>query len=76
MNEFPIPTRETCHRCHRISPVGFHSPIWEQVSGPWANDILCVACFAVLGDERGLKWEEDLEFYPISLVTHLEGAKK
>ncbi len=69
------PTRETCHRCHRISPIGFYSPIWKKVVGPfWANDILCVMCFTVLGDERGLDWEEGIEFYPVSLAHHLAAA--
>ena len=66
------PTRETCHRCCRISPVGFHSPLWEQVAGEhWRLGILCVACFAALGDERGIAWEQGMKFYPVSLVSHL-----
>jgi hypothetical protein len=65
------PTRQTCARCVRISPYDFHSPIWREVAGPWLDDILCVMCFAVLGDERGLRWEEGLTITPCSLVAHL-----
>ncbi len=65
------PTRQTCARCVRISPYDFHSPLWKEVAGPWSDDILCVMCFAILGDERGLEWEEGIEFYPVSLAYHL-----
>ncbi len=63
------PTREHCHRCNHLSPISFYSPLWDEVAGPWANDVLCVRCFAVLGDERGIAWETDIVFYPTSLVT-------
>lgn len=66
-------TREFCGRCHRVSPVGFHSPnsIWEAVAGRhWKNEILCIVCFAALGDEKHIVWEEGIEFYPVSYATH------
>ncbi len=69
-----LPTRQTCARCHRISLFDFHSPMWKEVAGPWSDDILCLMCFAVLGDERGLRWEEGLTITPCSLVSHLEFA--
>ena len=65
-------TREFCQRCQRVSPVGFHSPneIWEAVAGRWKDSILCIMCFAALGDEKHIMWEQDVEFYPVSYATH------
>lgn len=72
-NEQGVCTREFCQRCHRVSPVGFFSPhdIWESVAGRhWSNSILCVVCFAALGDEKHIAWEEGIEFFPMSYATH------
>lgn len=67
-----IPTREYCNRCSHISAIGFYSPLWEEVAGQcWESSTLCIQCFAVLGDERGIVWEDGLELFPLSLVTHL-----
>ena len=64
-------TRESCNRCNRISPVGFYSPLWASVAGQrWEHDILCILCFAAIGDERHIQWEEGIEFYPVSYATH------
>lgn len=64
-------TREVCDRCHEISPIGFYSPIWERVAGKrWKWSILCIMCFARLGDEKMIRWEQGLEFYPVSFATH------
>ncbi len=72
LEEVDRPTRETCHRCCRISAVGFYSPLWRSVAGEhWRHGILCVACFAALGDERGIVWEQGMKFYPVSLRSHL-----
>lgn len=66
-------TREFCPRCTRISAIGFYSPLWDQVAGRWKHSTLCIACFASLGDEQAIRWEEGLEFCPVSLVTHHAG---
>lgn len=69
-------TREFCARCHRISPVGFHArdDIWKAVAGRhWEHSILCILCFAALGDEKHIVWEEGIEFYPVSYATHHAG---
>lgn len=66
-------TREFCQRCHRVSPIGFHArdDIWEAVAGRhWRHAILCIMCFAALGDEKHILWEVDLEFHPVSYATH------
>lgn len=69
-------TREICQRCNRTSPVGFYSPseIWLAVTQPghWQDSILCIMCFAQLGDEKHIKWEQGIKFFPVSYATHHE----
>jgi len=70
-----IPTRERCAACHRISPVGFHVPnmIWETaVHHRFQHSALCVMCFASQADERLIEWENEIEFFPVSLASHLK----
>ena len=64
------PSRETCHRCTRISMFSFYSPLWAEVAAFWKDAILCLFCFAVLGDERNIGWEDGLEIHPSSIHTH------
>jgi hypothetical protein len=62
-------TREFCGRCHRVSPIHFDAPkkTWELAAGRhWKNNILCIICFAALGDEKHIAWEEGLSLYPVS----------
>lgn len=70
--DMDLTTREFCARCHSINAVGFHAPTdtWEAVAGRWRNSILCLRCFAQLGDEKGVQWEVGMRFYPVSLVSH------
>lgn len=66
-------TREICQRCHTVSAIGFHAPTetWRAVAGrDWANSILCIRCFAALGDEKFIAWERGLAFYPVSYASH------
>lgn len=66
-------TREFCGRCHRLSPVGFLAPddVWLTVAGQhWRHAILCIMCFAALGDEKHIRWEHGIEFYAVSYATH------
>lgn len=66
-------TRQFCGRCRGINRVGFTAPkdIWRLVAGPrWEHDILCLDCFAEIGDEKGVKWDvPELQFWPVSYVT-------
>lgn len=69
------PTRERCQMCHRISSVGFHVPdaVWEAAVHPhWRNSVLCVQCFIAQADEKLLRWDEEIRFFPVSLRSHLE----
>lgn len=70
-----IATRERCQVCHKVSPVGFFVPheTWRRaVPRNWQNSVLCLTCFISFADERLLRWDEEIEFYPVSLRTHLE----
>ena len=57
-----LTTREFCSMCGEISRVGFHASdaIWEAVAGRHKHDILCLSCFAKLGDEKYIAWEGGL----------------
>jgi len=35
------------------------------------NDVLCLACFTARADDCGLAWDKDIEFFPVSLRSHL-----
>lgn len=73
-----LTTREHCGRCHRVSPVGFWVPndIWRAVAGRWLDSILCIMCFAALGDEKHVVWESGIKFYPVSYATHHAGRER
>jgi len=66
------PHREICCLCHEVSRVGFHVPneIWElAVHGKHTNSIICLQCFTRLADERGVEWDKEIKFYPVSWET-------
>ena len=65
--------REICSLCHEVSRVGFFVPdkVWELVvHRSQINDILCLRCFTRLADEKSVEWDKNIEFYPVSWVTH------
>ena len=64
--------REICHLCHEVSRVGFWVPdeTWKaSVHQSQLNDILCLRCFCRLADERGVEWDKNIKFYPVSWIT-------
>lgn len=66
-------TREICKACNQPNPVGFTVPdqIWEMVvPRHLSTSILCIACFARLGDEKFVQWETEIQLFPVSLATH------
>jgi hypothetical protein len=66
-------TREICKCCWQINPLGFHVPndIWESsVPIQLKTSVLCVICFARFADENDIQWDTDIDFYPVSKVTH------
>ena len=68
-------TREMCKMCHKENPVGFTVPysVWKEVVPESLIDsVVCITCFTSLGDKKMVKWDVDIKFYPVSLVTHFE----
>uniref|UniRef100_A0A6M3JFB1 Uncharacterized protein n=1 Tax=viral metagenome TaxID=1070528 RepID=A0A6M3JFB1_9ZZZZ len=33
------------------------------------NSIVCLRCFARLADERGVQWDKEIEFHPMSQIS-------
>lgn len=67
------PHREICFLCHEVSRVGFLVPneIWQAaVHFCFQNDIICLRCFTRLADEKSVEWDKEIEFHPVSWVTH------
>lgn len=66
-------TREICRACNRPSAVGFHVPdeVWEMSVPAEYRRVLCIGCFAVFADEAGVRWDLNIELFPVSLATHL-----
>ncbi len=66
--------RETCKICYHANAVGFTVPdeVWRAVV-PEAHreSVVCLPCFTRLADERGIEWDRYIEFYPVSLISHL-----
>lgn len=63
--------------CHCISHIGFWVPdkVWEKAINPfWYSASLCLVCFVSQADEKLIKWDNQIKFYPISLRTHLENT--
>lgn len=70
-------SREICKVCYHVNPVGFYVPdeIWRSVVPEALRaSVLCLACFARLADEKLIRWEQEIEFFPVSLVSHLRAV--
>lgn len=70
-------SRELCKLCYHVNAIGFNVPddIWRAVvPAAMRGSIVCLACFARLGDEKGIAWDQQIEFYPVSMATHLGTA--
>lgn len=69
-------SREICKLCFQVNPIGFSVPdeIWWQVApSEYGLGIICISCFARLADEKLIAWDKNIKFYPVSMITHLEG---
>jgi hypothetical protein len=68
-------TREICKICFHPVSVGFHVPnaIWQQVLPHILQyRSVCLGCFTRLADEAMVRWDEAIEFFPVSLVSMLD----
>lgn len=69
------PHREFCAICGRVSRVSFFVPheTWALcVHRSRLHDIHCLSCFTEQADERGVQWDREIQFYPVSWVTQNE----
>jgi len=69
------PHREICSLCNEVSRIGFHVPdkVWAlTVHASQIEDIICLRCFTRLADERGVRWDKHIKFFPISQITAYE----
>ena len=67
-------SREICKICFRANPVGFTVPneIWKDVvPSEYCSRVLCISCFTRLADEKLIPWDREIQFYPVSMNTHL-----
>ncbi len=67
--------REICKICYHANGVGFSVPdeVWDlAVPKQLRGGVLCLSCFVRLADERLIHWDEHIEFFPVSLRTHLQ----
>jgi len=70
-------TREVCDECGKESAVGFAVPddVWRlSVPLAHARGVLCIGCFVAMADRRGVRWDRDIDFFPVSRVTHEEAV--
>lgn len=66
------PHRQFCSICHEVDRVPFHVPdeVWELATH--INDrysLICLRCFTRMADERGVEWDKEITFYPVSQIT-------
>lgn len=74
VDQVRIGTREICKLCYQINVVGFHVPddVWTAVVPEHVRTrVVCLSCFVRLADEMLVPWDQDIEFSPVSLATHL-----
>ena len=74
-------TREICKCCDESVTVGFSVPddIWEKAAGRGDGkepfSVLCLRCFTRRADRLLLKWDKEIQFWPVSLVSHFCGVE-
>lgn len=67
-------TREICKICYNVNRVGFSVPdsVWKEVvPSDFRDRVVCLECFTRLADEKMVEWDREIEFWPVSLATHL-----
>lgn len=66
------PHRQFCSVCAEVDRVMFLVPneIWELATHEsQRHNLICLACFTKMADERGVEWDKDIKFYPKSQIT-------
>lgn len=70
-------TREICKLCYHPNRVGFRVPddVWCAVVPEAVRDsVVCLSCFTRLADEALVRWDREIEFFPVSAVAHASGC--
>ncbi len=70
-------SRELCKICYHVNPVGFHVPdqMWRSAVPVLLHNVtICLQCFVRLADEKRIRWDDDIELFPVSLATHCDPA--
>ncbi len=71
-------SREVCKLCYHVNGVGFLVPddVWRAIVPRHVQrEVVCLPCFTRLGDEKGVPWDGQIAFFPVSLATHLTPAR-
>ena len=66
--------RQICSVCNREYSIDFKVPneIWELATHhSQRENLICLDCFTRMADTRFVKWDEDITFSPVSLITHI-----
>lgn len=66
--------RNICYLCHEVIRVSFHVPdiIWKLVlHKSQKNYKVCERCFTRIADEKGIQWDNEIEFHSVSWITHI-----
>ena len=66
-------SREICKHCFKMSAVGFTVPdeVWREATEDFEH-VLCLTCFTHFADLKRVRWDKDIQFWPVSLVTYEE----
>ena len=67
-------SREICKICYGVNAVGFSVPddVWRAVvPQQFQSHVVCLRCFTRLADEKLIAWDDDMEFFPVSMVAHI-----
>jgi hypothetical protein len=68
-------SREICKLCFNIIRVGFWVPndIWKDVViRNHGEETICLDCFTRIADEKQVEWDKEIQFFPVSFITHTE----
>lgn len=74
-----IPKRQTCGVCGQTPCLDFKVANWvwkEAVHPSRINDIHCFDCFRSRADEKLLPWDKSIEFFPVSMYTHIDAINE
>jgi len=69
------PHRQICSVCQREYAIDFlvSKEIWELATHHSQREsLICLDCFVRMADARFVKWDKDIKFFPVSLISHIK----